>query len=89
MATHSKILGWRIPWSEDPGRPPSTDLHRVGHDGSYLPGTHTATKEALSMCDALLLLLFYSFLDLTFHLFLAMDVFIQVLLRSYTLIEKF
>ena len=20
MATHSKILAWRIPWTEDPGR---------------------------------------------------------------------
>ena len=24
MATHSKILAWRIPWAEDPGRPQST-----------------------------------------------------------------
>ena len=22
MATHSSILGWRIPWTEKPGRPP-------------------------------------------------------------------
>ena len=21
MATHSSILAWRIPWTEDPGRP--------------------------------------------------------------------
>ena len=29
MATHSSILAWRIPWTEEPGRLQST---RVGHD---------------------------------------------------------
>ena len=24
MATHSSILAWRIPWTEEPGRPRST-----------------------------------------------------------------
>ena len=24
MATHSSILDWRIPWTEEPGRLPST-----------------------------------------------------------------
>ena len=23
LATHSSILAWRIPWTEEPGRPPS------------------------------------------------------------------
>ena len=32
MATHSSILGWRIPWSEEPGRLQSMGLQRVGHD---------------------------------------------------------
>ena len=31
-ATHSNILAWRIPWTEEPGRLQSTGLHRVGHD---------------------------------------------------------
>ena len=26
MATHSSILAWRIPWTEEPGRPQSTGL---------------------------------------------------------------
>ena len=26
MAIHSSILAWRIPWTEDPGRLPSTGL---------------------------------------------------------------
>ena len=32
MATHSSILAWRIPWTEEPGRRPSMGSHRVGHD---------------------------------------------------------
>ena len=32
MATHSNILSWRIPWTEEPGRLHSTWLQRVGHD---------------------------------------------------------
>ena len=31
MATHSSILAWRIPWTEEPGRPQSMGSHRVGH----------------------------------------------------------
>ena len=32
MATHSHILAWRIPWSEEPGGLQSIELQRVGHD---------------------------------------------------------
>ena len=32
MATHSKILAWRIPWTEEPGGLQSTGSQRVGHD---------------------------------------------------------
>ena len=32
MATHSSILVWRIPWTEEPGRLESMGSHRVGHD---------------------------------------------------------
>ena len=32
MATHSSILAWRIPWTEEPGRLQSMGSHRVGHD---------------------------------------------------------
>ena len=32
MATHSSILAWRIPWTEEPGGLQSTELQRVGHD---------------------------------------------------------
>jgi len=32
IATHSSILAWRIPWTEDPGWLQSMGLQRVGHD---------------------------------------------------------
>ena len=32
MATHSSILAWRIPWTEEPRRLQSMELKRVGHD---------------------------------------------------------
>ena len=32
MATHSSILAWRIPWTEESGRLQSTGSQRVGHD---------------------------------------------------------
>ena len=32
MATHSSILAWRIPWTEEPGRLQSMGSQRVGQD---------------------------------------------------------
>ena len=32
METHSNILAWRIPWTEEPSRLQSPGLQRVGHD---------------------------------------------------------
>ena len=32
MATHSSILAWKIPWTEEPGRLQSMGLQRVRHD---------------------------------------------------------
>ena len=32
MATHSSILAWRIPWTEEPGGLHSVRLQRAGHD---------------------------------------------------------
>ena len=32
MATHSSILAWRIPRTEEPGGLQSIGLQRVGHD---------------------------------------------------------
>ena len=32
MATHTSVLAWRIPWTEEPGRLQSMGSQRVGHD---------------------------------------------------------
>ena len=37
MATHSSIVAWEIPWTEEPSQLQSTGSQRAGHD--------SATKE--------------------------------------------
>ena len=32
IATYSSILAWRIPWTEEPGRPQSMGSQRGGHN---------------------------------------------------------
>ena len=32
MATHSSILGWKIPWTEKPGGIQSMGSQRLGHN---------------------------------------------------------
>ena len=32
MATHSSVLAWRIPWTEEPGRLQPMGLQGVGHN---------------------------------------------------------
>ena len=32
MATHSSILAWKIPWTEELGGLQSIESHRIGHD---------------------------------------------------------
>ena len=41
MATHSSILTWEIPRTEEPGRLQSTGSHRVEHN--RVTKTHTQT----------------------------------------------
>ena len=36
MATHSSVLAWKIPWSEEPGGIQSIGSQRAGHDWSEL-----------------------------------------------------
>ena len=40
-ATHSSILAWRIPWTEEPGGLQSMGSQRIGHDW--------ATKHSISI----------------------------------------
>ena len=50
MATHSSILAWRIPWTEEPGRLQSLGSQRVGHDLAHIPTPPTA-REVMTFAD--------------------------------------
>ena len=43
IATHSSILAWRMPWTEEPGRLQSVGLQRVRRDKSNL--AHTRRRQ--------------------------------------------
>ena len=47
MTTHSSILAWRIPQTEEPSRLQSTELQRVGHYGNNLVYTHILPENNL------------------------------------------
>ena len=44
VATHSSILIWRIPWTEEPGGLQSLGLRRVGHNQGDLAHMHHPKK---------------------------------------------
>ena len=44
MATHSSILAWRIPWTEEPGGPQSVGSQRVGHLGKQVSPSAAAPQ---------------------------------------------
>ena len=45
MATHSSILAWRIPWTEERGRLQSIGSQRVGHDWSDLAAAAASIRK--------------------------------------------
>ena len=45
MAAHSRVLAWRILWTEEPGGVLSVGLPRVGHDWSDLARMYDLEKE--------------------------------------------
>ena len=47
MATHSSILAWRIPWTEEPGGLQTTGSQRVRHNWSDRAHTHTSENRDL------------------------------------------
>ena len=48
MATHSRVLAWRIQGTGEPGGLPSTGSHRVGHDRSDLAAAAAAWLKEFS-----------------------------------------
>ena len=61
MATHSSILAWRIPWTEEPGGLQSK-VSRVGHDWSDFVHvhTHTHTHARTNICFQIFKTIFQS-----------------------------
>ena len=56
IATHSSTLAWRIPWTEEPGRPQSVRLQRLGHDLAthtfpFFPGGSDGKESACLRSD--------------------------------------
>ena len=46
MATHSSILAWRIPWTEEPGGP-----HGVSKSETQLSNKHAHTSFRPNVCS--------------------------------------
>ena len=51
MATHSSILAWEIPWTEEPSGLQSTELQRVQHNLAT-EHTRTTNKYYTTQCVA-------------------------------------
>ena len=46
IAIHSSTLAWKIPWTEESGKPQSIGSHRVGHN--QVTNTHEYTYTSLT-----------------------------------------
>ena len=57
MATHSSILAYRIPWTEEPGGLLSMGSHRVGHGWSDLATAAASAYLRLLICLPAILIL--------------------------------
>ena len=62
MATHSSILAWKIPWTEESGGLQSMGLQRVGRDWVHTR-THTHSRDN-SALDSILLIKYKLLLEL-------------------------
>ena len=49
MATHSSVLAWKIPWTEEPGGLPSMGSHRVEHGLKRL--SSSSINIVILLCD--------------------------------------
>ena len=48
MATHSSILVWKIPWTEEPGGQQSTGLQRIRRDWAYIHNLFSAQAHLIT-----------------------------------------
>ena len=52
MATHSSVLAWRIPGTEESGGLPSMGSHKVGHDRNALAAAAAACGPGTDRLDS-------------------------------------
>ena len=50
MSTHSSILAWEIPWTEEPGTLQSMGFQRVKHDSDYI-AARVLSKSIMPVCN--------------------------------------
>ena len=74
MATHSSILAWRIPWTEEPDRLQSMGSQRVRHDWSDLAAAAASVLETFCLYQAYLVFGWFLFF---FNSFDHLQLFIQ------------
>ena len=58
MATHSSILAWSIPWTEEPGGLQSMGSQRVGQTQRLTLSLSHPTKQRVLFCDTCMSLVF-------------------------------
>ena len=69
MASHSSILAWRIPWTEEPGGLPSVGSHRIRHNWSDLAAA-AAESEHPQRYNPLVPPVLFSYLSIKYIYFL-------------------
>ena len=74
MAAHSRILAWKIPWTEEPGRLQCMGLQRVRHDLAtdleYHGGitfTQLSKQKYATICGSSLYLILHRKQECKFH----------------------
>ena len=97
MATHSRILAWRIPGMGEPGGLPSMGSHRVGHHWSNLAaaaaaagplkmfpkfGTMSTGKNIVQIC---IIMYMFSKVKMKIHLFVSIKISLTGLLPDLPL----
>ena len=63
MATHSNILAWGIPWTEEPGGPQSMGLKRVGHNWATFTCTPSSSHRRRPLSRGILWCLSFQTLE--------------------------
>ena len=77
MATHSSVLAWRIPGTEEPDWLPSMGSHRVGHDWSDSSSNSSSNINVSLVCLFVLSQIILYIWRLPFFLFTHIHLFIR------------